>query len=105
MRVIFAKHEGNDKEYCFQLAENDTAEKGYILLVDTMHDEAFVTATTDPCIIEGDNSVIEKTGAYFPLKRVLASIPKTLYDRITNTERKRIISLILANDLSFDLPF
>lgn len=101
MRIIFAKHKGSDKEYCFHLAENDTAEKGYMLLVETMYGEDFVKATTDPCKVEGDNAVIEKTGAYFPLKKVLASIPTPLYNRITKAERDRITQIIMADSLPF----
>ena len=103
MKIIYAKHEGQDKEYCFEVPEIMDIQKGDILLVDTMRCTGIAIATSD--IITGENieQFATRCGAYLPLKKVITYANKDLQEYIHKKAVSEIIKTIeTAND---DIPF
>lgn len=68
--LVFAKHDGCNKEFLFAVPFDMEVRKGDVLLVDTMHGRTVATATSE--MFEGKNidEVATKFGAYLPLKEV-----------------------------------
>ena len=80
--LIFAKHEGNNRDYLFAVPFDIEVRKGDVLLVDTMHVLQVATATTE--MFEGRNiaEVADKFGAYLPLKEVKQVAGKQIQEHL-----------------------
>lgn len=78
-KIIFARHQ-DSKEFLFEVPESMNPEKGDLLLVNTMKGNALATATSD--VIEIDvksvGIIVEKVGAYLPLKKVITYANSTM---------------------------
>lgn len=70
MNIIFAKHDGCDKEYLFEVPNGMHPVSGDVLWVDTSKGETVAIATCDMISGHGVEQIAEKFGAYFPLKKV-----------------------------------
>ena len=70
MNIIFAKHDGNDKEFVFEVPDGMLIFKNDILWVETSRGETVAVATSDMITGVGLEQVAAKFGAYFPLKKV-----------------------------------
>ena len=70
-RIVFARHDGVEKEYVFSVPEQMRIDIGDLLLVDTSRGPQVVTASSS--IISGANldQVAKRFGATFPLREVL----------------------------------
>lgn len=103
MRIVFAKHEGEDKEYCFEVPEIMNIQKGDILLVDTMRGTEIATATSYTIIGENVEQFATRCGAYLPLKKVITYASEEMQKYIHKKTVSEIIKTIkTVND---DIPF
>lgn len=86
MNIIFAKHDDKGKEFCFELTDEQVkyVKKGNLLLVKTCRGNVAATATTDVISGSGAKDVADKSGAYFPLKKVISFIDDNLKEYIYN---------------------
>lgn len=96
--LVFAKHDGCNKEFLFAVPYYIEVRKGDVLLVDTMHGLQVVTATTE--MFEGRNidEVAEKFGAYLPLKEVKQVAGKQIQEYLRNkalNDISRVIKEVL----------
>ena len=84
MNIIFAKHDGCNKEFIFEVPNGMNPKKNDILWVDTIRGETVAVATSD--VISGCQmeQLVEKLGAYLPLKRVRTYANKELQIYIEN---------------------
>lgn len=72
--VIRASHPMSDKEFFFSVTEEQAGRirKGNVLLVSTMRGDEIAVALCNPFTLEGDAiHLLERAGAYFPLKPVI----------------------------------
>lgn len=93
MNIIFAKHENNGKEFCFEVLDEQAGyiKKGDLLLVETCRGNAAATATTDVISGSGAKDVANKSGASFPLKKVISFVDSTLKEYIHNAVKESVI--------------
>lgn len=84
MRIIFGKHDCVAKEYVWEVPEGMNVRKGDPMLVDTARGTTVAIAMSD--VIEGENleCVAARSGAYFPLKKVLGFCGPELRQYIRN---------------------
>lgn len=106
--LVFAKHDGCNKEYLFAVPWYLEVRKGDILLVSTSKGLTIATATSE--MFEGQNidEIAVRFGAYLPLKEVKQVAGKMLQAYISRKERNEIIKTIQNQDngiVCFDLPF
>jgi hypothetical protein len=87
MPIIFGKHDGCNKEFCWYISKrkSEHVEAGDLLLVETKKGLQIATAMTSPiygneiCDIK---QMAELNGASFPLKRVVSFANKAMRDYI-----------------------
>lgn len=103
MKIVYAKHEGQDKEYCFEVPEIMNIQKGDILLVDTMRGTAIATATSDAITGENVEQIATRCGAYLPLKKVITYANEELQKYIHKKVVSEVIKKIKAS--GDELPF
>ena len=84
MTIIFAKHDGCDKEFIFEVPAGMYPVRNDILWVDTARGETVAIATSDTMWGVKLEQLIEKVGGYLPLKRVKAYANKGLQAYIEN---------------------
>ena len=94
MKVIFAKHDRCDKEFMFEVPKGMNPSEEDILWVDTYRGETTATATSD--VIEGENvrQLVERFGAYMPLKLVRTYANEKMVDSIRRVCYAEIQELI-----------
>ncbi|MFA5625511.1 MAG: hypothetical protein WC966_10735 [Bradymonadales bacterium] len=73
MKIVFAKHE-DPKEYAFEVQPGQQIEKGDLLFLETCQGKTFAFASSGT--EEASAGVLERLGAYIPLKKVLGYIPR-----------------------------
>lgn len=105
MKIVFAKHDIDSKEYIFEVPDGMNIKKGDILFVDTMRGQQIAVATTDMQSGEYTEHMLSKLGAYLPLKKVLAYANKEIQDYIFNNTINGIISTIEHEKQDSYLPF
>lgn len=62
--VVYVQFSNGDKHYLYTVDNKETIHKGDELVVDNGSHRAFVTATTDSCVVSGDffNTLIKELG-------------------------------------------
>lgn len=62
--VVYVRFSNGDKHYLYTVDNKETIHKGDELVVDNGSHRAFVTATTDSCVMSGDffNTLIKELG-------------------------------------------
>jgi len=105
MYVCFVKHEGSSKKYLFDCTNIHTKlAVGKKVVCETMMGLAAGTVVSFPTKIEegpGTIEIIEATGAYLPLKRVLRVFGDI---DMLEEERREIVKQYIRNHAD-DLPF
>lgn len=102
--IVFAKHDGCEKEFLFEVSQGMVIKSGDILLVETMYGKRIARATGDMSTGEYTDKILTNLGAYLPLKRVLASAGREMQEYIkTIVIRDIIVSLEVQKQ--GDLPF
>ena len=84
MTIIFAKHDGCDKEFIFEVPAGMYPVKNDVLWVDTAYGETVAVATSDTIFGHKMEQVVERCGAYLPLKKVKAYANRELQTYIEN---------------------
>lgn len=92
MNIIFAKHDSCDKEFMFEVPEGMNPVKGDVLWVDTCQGQTVAIATSSMIYGHNIEQLIDKFGAYLPLKKVLSFANKGVQAYIRNTGYKDIIN-------------
>lgn len=111
MNIIFARHDGCQKDFCWQVPDNlkDYISKGDILLVNTMRGLDIATATTGVVSGDGAMDIASSSGAYFPLKSVVSFVNKDLKRYIANQIKMKVAQSVNAvlneEDCGNNLPF
>ena len=107
MNIIYAKHDGCDKEFCWQVPDSmvQYIRKGDVLLVETYRGVDVAIATTGVISGDGTKDIAEKAGAYFPLRFVISFVDSHLKSYLTNMVRNDLISVIKTYNTNLDLPF
>ena len=92
--LVFAKHDGCNKEFLFAVPFDMEVRKGDVLLVDTMHGLTVATATSE--MFEGRNidEVATKFGAYLPLKEVKQVAGKEIQEYLSRQTLSGIIHVM-----------
>jgi hypothetical protein len=92
--LVFAKHDGCNKEFLFAVPFDMEVRKGDVLLVDTMHGLTVATATSE--MFEGMDidEVAQKFGAYLPLKEVKQVAGKQIQEYLRKKALRDIWSVI-----------
>ena len=109
MNIIFAKHDGYDKEYIFEVPYGMHPERNDILWVETSKGDTVAVATSD--VISGYKmeQIVEKFGAYLPLKVVRTYANKQLQTYIENRTYREVGAFCQDRQYSIheieDLPF
>ena len=106
--IVFAKHDGCEKEFIFEVPEGMTVKNGDILLVDTIKGKQLATATDDMSTGEYSDKILMELGAYLPLKMVLSACCKEIKDYITEDTVYKVINAMnqVADDIAKqDIPF
>lgn len=102
--IVFAEHDGDKKEYLFEVPEGMAVKNGDILLVDTIKGKQIARATGDMSTGDYTDDILLRFGAYLPLKRVLAVAGREIQEYIkTVVIRDIIVSLEVQKQ--GDLPF
>lgn len=99
MRLIFAKHDGKEKEFIFRIPDGAVANKGDMLWVETMRGNDIAIASSDVFIADEDVAV--RYGAYLPIKSALGIISKEFYSAVA----KRVLNKCMLEYTENDLPF
>ena len=84
MTIIFAKHDGCDKEFLFEVPAGMSPVKNDVLWVDTAYGETVAVATSDTIFVHEIDQLAERLGAYLPLKKVKAYANRSLQTYIEN---------------------
>ena len=109
MNIIFAKHDGCDKEYIFEVPNGMHPERSDILWVETSKGDTIAVATSD--VISGYKmeQLVEKFGAYLPLKVVRTYANKELQNYIENRAYREVEAFCQNRQEEayeyYDLPF
>lgn len=105
-KAIFARHDGNEKDYLFEVPPYIKVHKGDVLLVDTKHGEEIAVATSEVFESENIDDIAAKYGAYLPLKKVKQACGRKIRQYITQKVLKpafdEISNALLKNGY---LPF
>lgn len=83
IKIIIAKHNGDDRKYIFAVPAYMTVCKGDALIVDTARGRQYALAATGE--IEIDKDDVEQLGAYRPLKYVQERASAEMIKYITNS--------------------
>jgi len=94
MRIIFARHDGDVREYVFEIGKDQDISKGDLLLVDTKYGRKIAIATTGVIEGSGAKEVAMKQGAYFPLRKVITYANWEMVHNIREAARTELISKI-----------
>lgn len=107
MNIIYAKHDGCDKEFCWQVPDSmvQYIHKGDILLVDTYRGLDIATAITGVVSGDGTKDIAEKSGAYFPLRSVISFVDSRLKSYVTNLVSHDMIKILKEYNSDIVLPF
>lgn len=104
--IIFAKHDGSEREFLFAVPPNLRVQKDDILLVNTMRGPALATATSEVIIGPNINELATRFGAYLPLKTVRAAATKEICEYIESRAKEKLHAIInnaILSDLG--IPF
>ena len=112
MNIIFAKHDGCGKEFAFRVPFGMRPEKDDVLWVDTCKGKTIAIATTGVVNIGGSRSgavqIINRVGAYQPLKMVIAYANKEMQTYCENRAFCKVGTFCrnhTKNICEDDLPF
>ena len=109
MTIIFAKHDGCDKEFIFEVPAGMYPVRNDILWVDTSMGETVAVATSDTIWGQKVEQVVERFGAYLPLKKVKAYANKGLQAYIENRAYSEVGEFCRYRQVNVheleDLPF
>jgi len=109
MTIIFAKHDGCDKEFIFEVPAGMYPVENDVLWVDTSYGETIAIATSDTIFGHRVEQIVERFGAYLPLKKVKAYANKGIQAYIENRTYSEVGEFchnrqVNVNELE-DLPF
>ena len=90
MTIIFAKHDGCNKEFIFEVPAGMYPVRNDILWVDTAYGETVAVATSDTIFGHRVEQIAERFGAYLPLKRVKAYANRGLQIYIENRAYREV---------------
>ena len=109
MTIIFAKHDGCDKEFIFEVPAGMYPVENDVLWVDTAYGETVAVATSDTIFGHRVEQIVERFGAYLPLKKVKAYANQCLQTYIANRTYKDISNVCQVRQKSIheieELPF
>ena len=105
MTIVLAKHDADRKSYVFEVPQGMVVRKGDILCVDTIRGPQVVQAMCNMCTGEYNDEILEKMGAYLPLKKVIACANYQIQRYIHNNTINGIISGVENEKMSDGLPF
>lgn len=110
MRFIFAKHDGCNKTFIFEVPANMCPVKNDILWVETSKGTTIAVATscTMSCEKDGVEYIAEQLGGYMPLKKVKTYANRELQTYIENRTYGEIEAFChdrQSNIHEFELPF
>lgn len=109
MTIIFAKHDGCDKEFIFEVPAGMYPVANDILWVDTAYGETVAVATSDTIFGHRVEQIVERFGAYLPLKKVKAYANKGIQAYIENRTYSEIERFCHNKQVNIheleDLPF
>ena len=109
MTIIFAKHDGCDKEFIFEVPAGMYPVRNDILWVDTAYGETVAIATSDTIFGHRVEQIVERFGAYLPLKKVKAYANKGIQAYIENRTYKEVGAFCQDRQVNVheleDLPF
>jgi hypothetical protein len=109
MNIIFAKHDGCEREFIFEVPCGMHPERNDILWVETSKGDTVAVATSD--VISGYKmeQIVEKFGAYLPLQVVRTYANKELQTYIENRIYSEVAAFCRDKQVNihdnFDLPF
>ena len=101
--IVFARHDGCEKEFLFEVPQRMVVKSGDILLVETMHGKQIAQATVDMSTGDYPDDILLRLGAYLPLKRVLAVAGREIQEYIIEDVINGVIAT-LENEKQ-GLPF
>ena len=102
IKFVFAKHDGCDKEYVFEVPDSiKKIEIGDLLLVDTSRGKQVVTATSTAIQSNQAEQIASRFGAYFPLKKVLQHCSKEFAEYFISKAEERIVGSLFGQQ---DIP-
>lgn len=90
MKIIFAKHDGCNKEFIFEVPININPTKNDILWVETSKGETVAVATSNAILCDDVEHLAEKLGAYLPLKKVKTYANRGLQIYIENRAYREV---------------
>lgn len=90
MKFIFAKHDGCNKEFVFEVPINMHPTRSDILWVETSKGETVAVATSDVILSDNAELLVKKLGAYLPLKKVKAYANKSMQIYIENRTYREV---------------
>ena len=102
--IVFAKHDGCEKEFLFEVPDGMEVKYDDILLVDTIKGKQIARATGDMSTRDYPDDILLRLGAYLPLKRVLAVAGREIQEYIKTVVIRDII-VNLEVQKQGDLPF
>ena len=109
MTIIFAKHDGCDREFIFEVPAGMYPVRNDILWVDTSMGETVAVATSDTIWGQKVEQIVERFGAYLPLKKVKAYANKGLQAYIENRTYSEVGAFCQDRQVNVheleDLPF
>lgn len=107
--IIFAKHDGCDKEFIFEVPEGMKPCKNDVLWVETSFGETVAVATSDWIKGLHVEEIVERFGGYLPLKKVIAYANKGLQLYIENRAYREVGALCQDRQVNVheieNLPF
>ena len=109
MNIIFAKHDGCDKEFIFEVPSGMYPVRNDVLWVDTAYGETVAVATSDAIFGQKVEQIVERLGAYLPLKKVKAYANRGLQTYIENRIYREVGAFCQDRQVNVheieDLPF
>lgn len=109
MTIIFAKHDGCNKEFLFEVPAGMHPVKNDVLWVDTAYGETVAVATSDTIFVHEAEQIVERLGAYLPLKKVKAYANRGIQTYIKNRMCREIGAFRQDREVNIheieDLPF
>lgn len=109
MTIIFAKHDGCDKEFIFEVPADMYPVRNDVLWVDTSMGETVAVATSDTIWGQKVEQIVERLGAYLPLKKVKAYANRGLQTYIENRIYREVGAFCQDREVNIheieDLPF
>ena len=109
MNIIFAKHDGCDKEFIFEVPAGMYPVRNDVLWVETAYGETVAVASSDTIFGHGIEEIITRFGAYLPLKKVKAYANRELQTYIENRAYREVGAFCQDRQSNIheteDLPF